>query len=76
MTRPEITDMAGSDIPDMASRKTRRTRTEAIAKRYEFYSNSIIANLFQINTIVIDCGFLSSVSDITLFKIAKRPLTS
>ena len=35
MTRPEIPDMAGSDIPDKAGRKTRTIRrTKAIAKRY------------------------------------------
>ena len=40
MTRPEIPDMAGSDIPDTASRKTRRRRTKAIAKRYVFHVNA------------------------------------
>ena len=34
MIRPEIPEIAGSDIPDPASRKKRRRRTQAIAKRY------------------------------------------
>ena len=32
--------MAGSNIPDTASRKTRRRRTKAIAKRYVFHVNA------------------------------------
>lgn len=38
--------MAGSDIPDMAGRKMRKRRTQAIGKHYAFYSNAII-NFFQ-----------------------------
>ena len=34
MIRPEIPEIAGSDIPNTAGRKTRRRRTQAIAKRY------------------------------------------
>ena len=35
MIRPEISEIAGSDIPNTAGRKTRRRRrTQAIAKRY------------------------------------------
>ena len=43
MTRSEILDMAGSDIPDMAGRKTRGRRrgTQAIAKRYAFHTNTM-----------------------------------
>ena len=42
MVRPKIPDMAGSDIPDTAGRKTgRRRRTQAIAKRYAFHTNAI-----------------------------------
>ena len=43
MTRYEIPDMAGSDIPDTTGRKTRRARkgrTRAIAKRYVFHANA------------------------------------
>ena len=39
MTRPEMPDRAGSDIPDTAGRKTRRT--QAVAKRYAFHANAI-----------------------------------
>ena len=43
MIRSENPDMAGSDIPDTAGRKTRRRkRTQAIAKRYAFHANAII----------------------------------
>ena len=49
MTRPEITDIAGSDIPDTAGRKTkRRRRTQAIAKRYAFHANAIKYVLFAL----------------------------
>ena len=42
MTRLEILDMAGSDIPDMAGRKTRRRRgTQAVAKRYAYHTNTM-----------------------------------
>lgn len=42
MTRSEILDMAGSDIPDMAGRKTRRRRgTQAVAKRYAYHTNTM-----------------------------------
>ena len=42
MTRFEILDVAGSDIPDMAGRKTTRRRgTQAIAKRYAFHTNTM-----------------------------------
>ena len=41
MVRPKIPDMAGSDIPDTAGRKTTRRRTQAIAKRYAFHANAI-----------------------------------
>ena len=40
MTRPEIPDMAGFDILDMADRKTRRRRTQTIAKCYAFHVNA------------------------------------
>ena len=33
------------DIPDNAGRKTRRRRTQAIAKRYVFHANAI--NVYQ-----------------------------
>ena len=41
MTRPEIMDMAGSDIPDTAGRKRKRRRTQAIAKCYVFHAKAI-----------------------------------
>ena len=44
MVRPKIPDMAGSDIPDTAGRKTTRRRTQAIAKRYAFHAN-VISNV-------------------------------
>ena len=48
MTRPKILDMAGSNIPDMAGRKTRRRRTRAsIAKRYAFHVNTIAVLLLK-----------------------------
>ena len=48
MTRSEILDMAGSNIPDMAGRKTRRRRTQAsIAKRYAFHANTIAMLLLK-----------------------------
>ena len=48
VTRFEIPDMAGSDIPDTTGRKTRRRkkkrrRTQTIAKRYAFHANAINA---------------------------------
>ena len=48
MTRPEITDIAGSDIPDTAGRKTKRRRTQAIAKGYAFHANAIKYVLFAL----------------------------
>ena len=41
MTRSKIPDIAGSDIPETAGRKTRIRRTQAIAKRYVFHANAI-----------------------------------
>ena len=47
MAMSEISDIAGSNIPDTAGRKTRRRRrrqrrrTQAIVKRYAFYANVI-----------------------------------
>ena len=32
--------MAGSDIPDMAGRKTRRKRTQAVTKCYRFHGHA------------------------------------
>ena len=41
MTRSEIPDMAGADIPDTAVRKARRRkRTQGIAKHYAFHANA------------------------------------
>ena len=39
--------MAGSNIPDMAGRKTRRRRTQAIAKCYGFHANTITMLLLK-----------------------------
>ena len=39
MTRSKIPDLAGSNIPDKAGRKTKRT--QATAKRYAFHANAI-----------------------------------
>ena len=33
-----------SEVPDMAGRKTRRRRTQAIAKRYAFHANAKITS--------------------------------
>ena len=41
MTRSKIPDLAGSNIPDKAGRKTRRRRTQATAKRYVFHANAV-----------------------------------
>ena len=42
LIRPEIADITGSDIPDAASRITkRRRRTQAMAKRYAFHADGI-----------------------------------
>ena len=50
MTRPKIPDMAGSDIPDTAGRKTRTIRrTQLIAKRYAFHTNAIKLIMFKVN---------------------------
>ena len=38
-TRYEISDMAGSDIPDKVGRVTRRI--QAVAKRFTFHTNAI-----------------------------------
>ena len=40
MTRSEIPDMAGSDIPNMAGRKTRRKRRQAVTKCYRFHGHA------------------------------------
>ena len=42
LAKPEIPDMAGSDIPDTADRKKRRRkRTQAATKRYMFHADAI-----------------------------------
>ena len=39
--RPEIPEIADCDIPDTAGRKTRRRRTQAIARRYASCANAV-----------------------------------
>ena len=52
MTRSEIPDIADSNIPDMADRKTRRRGTHAIAKRFAFLANAI-TTLFWLTSIFV-----------------------
>lgn len=41
MTRPEVPDMAGFNIPDTAGRVIRERRTQAIAKHFVFQAYAI-----------------------------------